>query len=67
LGCRVKKKINKYKLSNEIGLSHKEALIRFYYKKELKDLTIDEFAQLWAEIEWLVSLGIIPIKFETNG
>ena len=45
-------------------MRHKIALVRFYFGKDPKDLTLDEFLRLEAELVWLSSIGALNVKFE---
>jgi hypothetical protein len=57
---RVKKKLEKYKLSDKsIGFGEKTALIRYYLKKDVT--SADDFCVYWSEIEFLAKVGILTM------
>ena len=47
-----------------IGFAHKQALIRFLYKIDPEELSMDEFCKLECEMMWLAEIGMLNVKFE---
>ena len=57
----VKKKLNENRIEGRnIGYTQQEALIRYFFHFEPKN--IDEFAKAWCQIEWLASLDLLPVS-----
>ena len=52
---------------NKISLSHKKALMRFFYPNiNVDKLTLDEYCQLESELIYLSEIGIIQVKLHGN-
>ncbi len=67
--CRGKKKLKNHPLASGarkdiIGWAHINALIRFFYKVNPNELSLDERVNMEAELIWLSQNGMLPVKFE---